>query len=78
MQEFNLEWIFCNSNVQELNLERYGATVCIKYIDPANQRRGGRAEITIANLKKLIPFAQSEKVCARFFRQKRGERCHLF
>jgi hypothetical protein len=50
-------------SMQELNLEKIGATVCIKYIDPANQRKGGRAEVTIANLKKLIPAAKSEKVC---------------
>ena len=47
---------------QELNLERIGATICLKYIDPANQKRGGKADITIANLKKLIPRAKSEKV----------------
>lgn len=47
---------------KELNLTKIGATVCIKYIDPANQRKGGRAEVTIANLKKLIPQAKSEKV----------------
>ena len=43
-------------------MEKIGATFCIKYIDPANQKKGGRAEVTIANLKKLIPAAKSEKV----------------
>jgi len=47
---------------KELNLERIGATVCIKYIDPSDQKKGGRADVTIANLKKLIPRAKSEKV----------------
>jgi len=47
---------------KELNLERIGATVCIKYIDPADQKKGGRADVTITNLKKLIPKAKSEKV----------------
>jgi hypothetical protein len=50
------------SLLQELNLERIGATVCIKYIDPTDQKKGGRADVTIANLKKLIPKAKSEKV----------------
>jgi hypothetical protein len=64
--------------VQELNLEWYGTTMCIKYIDPADQRKGGRAETTIANLKKLIPAATSEKVCAGFFRQKKRRKMPSF
>lgn len=47
---------------KEYNLEKIGVSVCIKYIDPAQQLRGGKAEITIANLQKLIPKAKSEKV----------------
>jgi len=47
---------------KEFSLDRLGVNVGIKYIDPSNQAKGGKADITVNNLKKLIPKAKSELV----------------
>ena len=47
---------------KEFNLNSVGASVKIKYDDPSNQLKGGRAQVTIDNLKKYVKRARSEKV----------------
>jgi len=47
---------------REFNIAALGAHVGIKYADPANRLRGGSADITIDNLKKLVARARSSKV----------------
>jgi len=47
---------------KQFNLEKLGIHAGIKYVDPANRWKGGKAHIVVDNLKKLIPRAKSEKV----------------
>jgi len=47
---------------KEFNLNSVGASVKIKYDDPNNQLKGGRAQITVDDLKKYIKRAKSSKV----------------
>lgn len=47
---------------KEFNLSSAGVSVKIKYHDPSNQLKGGRAMVTIDNLKKYVKRARSEKV----------------
>jgi len=47
---------------REFNIAALGAHVGIKYNDPSNRLKGGSADITIDNLKKLVKQARSSKV----------------
>jgi len=47
---------------REFNVAALGAHVGIKFNDPNNRLKGGNADITIDNLKKLVSRARSTKV----------------
>lgn len=47
---------------REFNLDSVGASVKIKYDDPNNQLKGGRAQISVDDLKKYVKRARSSKV----------------
>jgi hypothetical protein len=47
---------------KEFNLDSVGVSVKIKYDDPNNQLKGGRAHLSVDNLKKYIKRAKSSKV----------------
>lgn len=47
---------------KEFNLNSVGASVKIKYDDPNNQLKGGKAQISIDNLKQYVKRARSSKV----------------
>merc|ERR1719462_434274 len=44
---------------KEFNLNAIGGVVRIKYDDPNNQLKGGKAEVVIENLKKYVKQAKS-------------------
>merc|ERR1712121_1224 len=47
---------------REFNIAALGAHVGVKFSDPSNKLKGGSADITIDNLKKLVKQAKSTKV----------------
>merc|ERR1712002_180341 len=47
---------------REFNIAALGAHVGVKFNDPSNKLKGGSADITIDNLKKLVKQAKSTKV----------------
>jgi len=51
---------------KEFNLNAIGGVVRIKYDDPNNQLKGGKAEVVIENLKKYVKQAKSSYVKLEF------------
>jgi len=47
---------------KEFNLESVGVHVKVKYDDPNNQLKGGKAQVVVDNLKKYVKRARSSKV----------------
>merc|ERR1712198_475388 len=48
------------------NFNAMGVAVGIDYKDPNNKLKGGKLDLTIDNLKRLVPMAKSEKVKVSF------------
>merc|ERR1712142_1332890 len=48
------------------NFNAMGVEVGIDYKDPNNKLKGGKLDLTIDNLKRLVPMAKSEKVKVSF------------